>query len=251
VLDYAAGWIAIDKPAGHSVHNDSGSDLRSRMASFFSSHPDAAQAVRFDPEFGIHPLHRLDKATSGVMLLACQRQLFLSLARLFSERKIAKRYLAVVHGHLATPRGGKWALWKWPLSQKAGGRRSPAGPPPRQNCRTRYRVKSHTPQYTIIECEPFTGRTHQIRRHVKMAGHTILGDRRYGTLRAARYLEEQHGFTRLALHAQSLTFRCPVQKIDRTLHSAGLPSEIQALVNRDIQPEMEYKKDAPHSSITP
>jgi RluA family pseudouridine synthase len=237
VLGYGAGWIALEKPAGQSVHNNPGSDLCSLLKTFFSSHPAESKALLFDLDFGVHPVHRLDKDTSGVILLACQREAFHFLARQFSDRKIAKRYLAVLHGHLSPQRQDEWLRWNWPLSKKAGGRQSPAGPPPLQACRTRYRVMSHTPHYTVIECDPSTGRKHQIRRHAKMAGHAIVGDRRYGTLRAVRHLASQHGFLRLALHAKSLDFRGPGRKKYITIQSPCLPSEIQALLNQDFQAE--------------
>jgi 23S rRNA-/tRNA-specific pseudouridylate synthase len=81
--------------------------------------------------------------------------------------------------------------------------------------------------------EPLTGRTHQIRRHAKLAGHPIVGDARYGSDRAIKFLREHHGFNRLALHARSLTLRLPDEKDQTTIETPTIPDRMTALFGED------------------
>jgi len=85
----------------------------------------------------------------------------------------------------------------------------------------------------MIECSPLTGRQHQIRRHAKLAGHPIIGDRRYGTTRSCNYLEKNHGFRRLGLHAFSITIHLPGQSNPTTFQTSKIPEEIDRLFDQD------------------
>ena len=231
VIGWGRGWLVAEKPSSMSTHNDPGNDLLSRLNLFLLSSGQTAETIAYDAGFGLHAVHRLDKETSGVIVLSCRRDVFDYLSRQFSEAAVRKRYLALVHG--LAPITGKDGLWQWPLTPKAAGRRDPRGCGRREPCETRYRVLEHSRHYSLITCRPTTGRTHQIRRHAALAGHPLLGDRRYGSLRACRYLEKHHRFVRLALHAHSLGLKLPESGGFKKFQSAGLPPEMVRLFEMD------------------
>lgn len=224
------GWLAVDKPAGLTVHNRPGGDLCSLLADRLANDP-LAPEIGFDPAFGIHPVHRLDRDTSGVMLLSCEKAVLRDLSRQMQADSTVKRYAAILHGHLRAPADPEeWMLWSWPLTKSAGGRKHPAGKGRRLESLTRVRVIRHTDRYTWVSCELKTGRKHQIRRHAKLAGHAVVGDDRYGTPRSVAYLKEKIGFDRLALHAASLTIRLPGDAAPVEIRSPALPEAMQSLL---------------------
>ena len=146
------GWLVVDKPWGMSVHNDPGADL----VSLARRRPGTAGA------FGIHPVHRLDRETSGVMILCTEREALRFFGKQFEAGTVIKRYAAVLHGRMQTaPGDGEWSAWDWPLTADAGGRRFPQGRGELKECRTRFRVREVSRYYTMVECEPLSGRTHR------------------------------------------------------------------------------------------
>ncbi|MEJ2040304.1 MAG: RNA pseudouridine synthase, partial [Desulfosarcinaceae bacterium] len=209
IAAHGKGWLVVEKPAGLSVHNDPDRDLISLMARF--------------PGFGLHAVHRLDRDTSGLILLACRRDVFHALNHQFTQGKVDKEYLALVHGRLEQPPDRQWANWDFSLAKTSGGRTNIPGNGKRLPCLTRYRVEGSTNRYTLLRCRLVTGRKHQIRRHAALAGHPVLGDRRYGSSRACRYLARHHHFTRLALHAALLRFQPPEAAAYSVLQSSRLP----------------------------
>jgi RluA family pseudouridine synthase len=231
VIDCGPGWLVIEKPVGMSVHNDPQGDLCAVLKVNLRSNQSLAKTLCLDPEYGLHPVHRLDKETSGVILLACRREVFQHFSLQFSQGEVLKRYLALVHGMV--PQTESWGLWQWPLSPKAAGRRNIQGQGKHSPSSTRFRVLECSPHYTLLACQPLTGRTHQIRRHAALAGHPIVGDQRYGSLRACRYVARHYGFTRLALHADELRVIPPDSAELQTFESAGLPMEIKKLIEGD------------------
>ncbi|MDJ0781399.1 MAG: RNA pseudouridine synthase [Desulfosarcinaceae bacterium] len=233
IVDAASGWLAVNKPAGLSVHNAPRKDICALVRERIEADKVLRRTVALDASWGVHAVHRLDKDTSGILLLATQADAFTALSKRFANRMVAKRYLAVVHGSLARkPFDRTLGEWVWPLSVEAGGRRRPAGGGKRLPCRTRYRVEQNAERYTLISCEPVSGRKHQIRRHAKLSGHPVVGDRRYGSKRALTYLESTYVDTRLALHAWQLRFQPPdrSQLGGVTLSADPLPEFITRLV---------------------
>lgn len=231
VLARGQGWLVADKPHGMSVHNAPGSDLRSILTQYLHDTPNAANVIDYDEAYGLHPVHRLDKETSGVILLSCRRDVFNHLTGQFALNKVTKRYTALVHGSVAAPSG--WGQWDWPLTPRAAGRKNPQGSGRRSPCRTRYRIEAQSRHYSMLECRLLTGRTHQIRRHAALAGHPLVGDKRYGSLRACRFLDRNYGFHRLGLHAVGLTFTPPGSKQPQKIESAQLPTALMALFKGD------------------
>jgi 23S rRNA-/tRNA-specific pseudouridylate synthase len=200
------------------------------LASLLLLNPERARQAGWSAERGVHPVHRIDRDTSGVVLLALGRQWVRSLSDQLSATGI-KRYIAVVHGRLeAAPDGIR--VWAWPLSKRPAGRARPQGPAPRAACATEYRVLEHTPHYTLIGARPLTGRRHQVRRHAKLAGHPVVGDRRYGSRRALSFLQ-RIGFRRMALHAATLTFTPPGAKESMTVGHNNVPVDFRTLLEGD------------------
>ena len=172
--------------------------------------------------------------TSGIVLLAGDPETLAFFGGQFATKTVVKRYLAVVHGHLKRPSGGPgWDDWILPLTAAAGGRNDPMGKGKRVPCVTRWRTLSHSLHYTLVECEPLTGRKHQIRRHAKLSGHPVVGDRRYGSARALAYLRRHCEFNRIGLHAHALTIHLPGEARATTFQSGGLPQAMQQLLETD------------------
>jgi RluA family pseudouridine synthase len=234
ILTAGNGWLAMDKPAGMTVHNESGGDLCSLAAAMVQHNKVLSSKIEMDENFGIHPVHRLDKETSGVILLAANRAIFRFFSRQFESRQVKKQYIAILHGRLEIPEGGdQWGSWQWPLTKTAGGRQNPQGSAPRQPCETRYRIFDLSAHYTMAEIEILTGRIHQIRRHAKLAGHPVVGDARYGSTRAVKYLKQHHAFDRLALHAKSLTLQVPDKIKPFTIQTPEIPTRMRELFEND------------------
>ena len=150
-------------------------------------------------------VHRLDMSTSGLMLMARGAAMQTALSKLFEARQITKRYIAVVDGHLAFQTD--WQLIDQPIALDWPRRPlriiSLDGGKPSQ---TRWRAASHDAQAntTRLELEPITGRSHQLRVHLKALGHAILGDVLYAPP------DVQGKSARLLLHARELQFKHPV-----------------------------------------
>jgi RluA family pseudouridine synthase len=228
------GWLVVDKPAGLTVHNAAGRDLCSQIFNGIQKQTALLQQLDMDPVFGINPVHRLDKDTSGVILLAANRESFRFFSNQFESRQVTKRYIAIVHGRLEIPgENVTWGSWEWPLSETAGGRQNPEGPGTRKPCKTRYRILEYSTHYTMVEIELLTGRTHQIRRHAKLSGHPVVGDARYGSKQAINYLRQQRAFNRLALHARSLTLQLLDGKAPETIQTPLIPGQMLDLFNND------------------
>jgi RluA family pseudouridine synthase len=143
------------------------------------------------------PVHRLDKDVSGVILYACHADSHRFLNTAFSEHRVRKTYLALVHGNVVPACG----TIDQPIREFGSGRMgvSPTGKP----STTDFRVLQRFDNVTLVEAAPRTGRRHQIRVHLYHLGHPIVGDRRYGQ----RAVQEQ--FPRLMLHALSIELPHP------------------------------------------
>ncbi len=239
ILASGRGWLVAEKPSGLSVQEKRGRNLCSVLQSRIEADPGLRRKVDCDPQFGVQPVHRLDRETSGVILLACRAGTFSHFARQFEDRTVRKRYVALLHGELPEPDGeGAWGRWTWPLSKEAGGRFHPEGPGKASPCESRFRVLRRSARYTLIECDLMTGRKHQIRRHARLAGHAVVGDRRYGTPRSFQFLREELGFTRLALHSFSIEVLPPGAPTPRVFQSPAIPPEILRLLEEDRASEL-------------
>ena len=229
VIGSGPRWLVVEKPCGISIHNDPGRDLCSLVLAALHS----GRLIGPAPDIAaLHAAHRLDKDTSGLVLLAGDTETLAFFGRQFTDKTVGKRYLALVHGRIEA-KAPEGIAWNRPLTAAAGGRNDPAGKGPRVPCTTRVRHIAHSPHYTLIECEPLTGRKHQIRRHAKLAGHPVVGDRRYGSPRSLAYLRQHHNFQRLGLHAHVLSIRLPEEDNLTTFDSGGLPEALRKLFETD------------------
>jgi tRNA pseudouridine65 synthase len=192
----------VAKPSGLLVHRTA---LDSRATSF------AVQRLRDQLGRPVYPAHRLDRATSGVLLFALEPAVHARLAAAFEAGEVAKRYLAIVRGWPAEALTIDHALSR--LEEDAPGAARPA-----RTHLTRLataelplRVDRYpTSRYALVELEPLSGRRHQLRRHLRHADHPIIGDTTYGQGRHNRLFRERFGSTRLLLHALSLRLRHPL-----------------------------------------
>jgi tRNA pseudouridine32 synthase / 23S rRNA pseudouridine746 synthase len=152
-------------------------------------------------------VHRLDMATSGLVLMARHIQAQRSLSQAFADRQVHKRYVAVVSGLLVQPvASDAWSEIELPIAVDWPRRPMRVVDPQGKPSTTRWRPVSHDgeAQTTRIELEPLTGRTHQLRVHLQALGHPIVGDALYGPPEVASRMP------RLLLHAAELAFQHPV-----------------------------------------
>ncbi|MCP4115415.1 MAG: RNA pseudouridine synthase [Desulfobacteraceae bacterium] len=230
ILKTGQGWLCVEKPFGMSVHNEPGHDLLSILATRIRGDEALMTTLGIDSGFEIHPVHRLDRDTSGVILLATQPATLSALSTLFQTGAVKKTYIALVHGNFDLAPGAV-QVWDTPLSKEAGGRTNPKGRGKRVRAETRYKLLDQSAHYALLEIELLTGRKHQIRRHAKLGGHPVTGDRRYGSKRSVAFLRENQDFHRLGLHSFSIEF--VLDKVSHTIRSRSIPPEIQTLLDND------------------
>jgi 23S rRNA pseudouridine955/2504/2580 synthase len=212
--------LVIDKPAGVAVHGGSG-------VSFGII--EALRAAR--PELTeLELVHRLDRDTSGCLLLAKRRAALRELHALLRERAMQKTYLALVCGRWAL--GNKTIDLPLKTNIKQGGERMVRVHSEGQAAQSRFAVKQHFARLaSLLEVSIGTGRTHQIRVHAAHAGHPIAGDEKYGDRECDAKLRA-YGLSRMFLHAQSLEFRR--NGVDFAV-SSPLPQELQSVLERLAQ----------------
>jgi len=197
-LLYRDSWyVAVDKPSGWLVH-------RTAMA---GDRRFVLQELRNQLGRRVYPIHRLDRATSGVLVFALASEPARALGELFEVGRVAKGYIAVVRGHPDAE-----GVIDHPLREGQRKERKPA--------RTRYRClattelaipvgRYATARYALVEAHPETGRTHQLRKHFDHIAHPIVGDTTYGDGRHNRLFRSHLHSHRLLLMARWLAFRHP------------------------------------------
>lgn len=207
-----ASILVIDKPAGVAVHGGSGVSF-GVIESLRAARPQA----RF-----LELAHRLDRDTSGLLILCKKRGALLELHRMLREGEVRKVYRAVVKGALAKKTLElRESLHKYVT---ASGERRVSVHAQGMPALTRIRKLKSSAAFSLLEVELLTGRTHQIRVHLAHAGHPIVGDDKYGDFALNRSLKQ-----RLLLHAGKLVFRHPVSGETVRLDSP-MPAEIKAFV---------------------
>jgi 23S rRNA pseudouridine1911/1915/1917 synthase len=215
--------LAIDKPPGMVVHPAPGA-RRGTLVNALAYRLGALPGAGAPERPGI--VHRLDRDTSGVLLVARTAAVLEALARQFRERTVEKRYLAVVRGAL-TPATGRIdrPIGRHPRERKRMSVRSSRG----RAAVTRWTVVERLPGATVVRLAPETGRTHQLRVHLAAAGHPVLGDRVYGARRGGR--DAAPALPRQALHAEEIGFTHPASGA-RLVVRAPVPPDIQDLIAR-------------------
>lgn len=201
--------IAVNKPKGMVVHPSCG-HKKGTLLNALLHHIGMERAS--DPRIGI--VHRLDKDTTGVILLAKNEKVQAVLSSLFKERLVNKVYRAIVHGIIREQEGTiEQPLGRDPRSRKKMAVLKEGG----RYAKTRFSVLERLKRYTYLEVYPETGRTHQIRVHLSWLGHPIVGDRQYG---------RRDSVERPLLHAFSLSFVHPIKCIPLEL-KAPLPNDME------------------------
>lgn len=192
--------IVINKPQGMVVHPAAGHQ-KGTLVNALLNHSSKLSKVGGHLRPGI--VHRLDKDTSGVLLVSKTDFAHQELARQLKAREIKRRYLALVHGEVREERG----MIDAPLGRDPKERKKiavlPQGTVGAREARTHYRVRERYRGYTLLDVSLETGRTHQIRVHLSYAGYPVAGDQVYGYRRNPLNLPGQ------ALHAYQITFQHP------------------------------------------
>jgi len=213
-----AALLVIDKPAGVAVHGGSGVSY-GVIESLRAARPQAKV---------LELAHRLDRDTSGLLILAKKRSALVELHRLLREGEVKKVYVAVVKGVLDKTMLEIRAPLRKYVSAK-GERRVSVGEGGRE-AMTRVKALKSGRDYSVLEVRLLTGRTHQIRVHLAHAGHPILGDDKYGDFSLNHALAKQ-GVRRLFLHARRLEFAHPISGEHVELE-AKLPDDMRAFVEQ-------------------
>ena len=214
----------LDKPAGLVVHPGAGNPTGTLVNALLHRDP----GLNVLPRAGI--VHRLDKDTSGVMVVARTLPAHTALIEQLSSREVHRQYLAVVVGSLVS--GGTANA---PIDRHPRDRIRMAVRDDGRDAVTHFRLRERFRAHTLLECRLETGRTHQIRVHMQHLKHPIVGDPLYGgPLKLPRGATEEliatlRGFKRQALHAETLEFVHPVTG-EPVRCTAPVPDDLRALV---------------------
>jgi len=215
--------LVVDKPAGTAVHGGSGVDF-GVIEQLRRQRPRA----RF-----LELAHRLDRETSGLLLIAKKRSMLTALHELFRAGRIEKRYLALVKGRWRDPeRHIRFPLHKYLTGE---GERRVSVSPQGKDAHSIARLLARWENFSLVEVELATGRTHQIRVHLTHLGFPLAGDDKYGDFALNRELGKA-GLKRMFLHAAKLSFQHPATGQPLELNSA-LPAELQFFLQRLEQNE--------------
>jgi 23S rRNA pseudouridine955/2504/2580 synthase len=216
--------MVIDKPSGMAVHTGSGI-TGGTVVDVVRAHL-GDKAVRND--FAASPAHRIDRETSGVLVVAKRRPAMVHFTDVFTHHKAKKRYLALVKGKVVKLKG----LIDTPLAEH---QQTKASKDKRgtnmQEAMTRYEVLAQNDAVTFLSCTIETGRTHQIRRHFLSIGHPVVGDAKHGDFAFNREAQSSWGLKRLFLHAQRLEFPHP-EGSRRVKVEAPLPEALLEALKR-------------------
>ena len=203
--------VAINKPSGLLVHKS----MIDKHEIYFAMKLLSQQIGQW-----VYPVHRLDKATSGVLLFALDSYTAKLLSEQFSLHTIEKTYIAIGRGYVAES-----GVINHPLTRKLDkiSDRDAQESKEAQKALTHFKClaqveinatvgRYNTVRYSLVELKPQTGRKHQLRRHMKHINHHLLGDTKYGRGEHNKFVREQYGMHRLLLHAISLKIEHPYLK---------------------------------------
>lgn len=212
-------FIVLDKPAGLAVHGGSG-------VSFGVI--EQLRATRPQAKF-LELVHRLDRDTSGLLMVAKKRSALIALHEALREGRTTKKYLALVEGQWLNQRQHiRLPLQKW--TTRSGERRvrvDEAG----QSAHTIVTLQQRWQDFSLLEAELRTGRTHQIRVHLAASGHAIVGDEKYGSDEVRAWVSRELKFSRMFLHAHTLALEHPLTA-EPLAFEAPLPPACTALLQR-------------------
>lgn len=230
VVYETARFAALSKPAGLLVHETVVSkknlEQEETLADWAAERYPETRSVGDDPASRPGIVHRLDKDTSGIILIARDQEYFQYLKNLFQTHQVRKTYLALVKGRVKEKEGRiekPIGLKPNTVKRVVGGRRMKDVKEAVTEYRTAGRFEADGKEYTLLEVSPLTGRTHQIRVHLASIGHPVAGDRLYGS-------GGDLGLSRQFLHAESIEF--PESPGRMLKLSADLPDELQKALGK-------------------
>jgi len=224
-----AHLIVVDKPAGMVVHPAAGNPDGTLVNALLHHCEGGLSGIGGVARPGI--VHRIDKDTSGLLVVAKSDAAHEGLARQFADHSLERAYLAVCNGHPSPPRGtvvGRIG--------RSDANRKKMAVLPKDSSRgkhavTHYKVLEKLDGCALVECRLETGRTHQVRVHLASIGHALLGDPLYGRANSSvRPVLQRLGFRRQALHAAVLGFVHPVTS-DRLRFTSDLPPDMKELID--------------------
>ena len=224
-----AHLLVVDKPAGMVVHPAAGNQDGTLVNALLHHCAGRLSGINGIARPGI--VHRIDKDTSGLLVVAKSDAAHEGLARQFADHSITRRYLAVCAGHPAPPAGTIAGRIGRSVHDRKKMAVLPDDTTRGKHAVTHFETLRHLNHAALLECRLETGRTHQVRVHCASIGHALLGDPVYGrTPKGLRALLEDLGFRRQALHAARLGFRHPISA--ETLDfCAELPSDMRELID--------------------
>lgn len=205
ILQMHENWCAINKPIGVSTHNNEDVSVLKLIKSVTDKKP--------------YFVHRLDKETSGVLIIAFDPETCSHLQN--ALKSSTKTYQAVVKGSFKEKTGS----WKQKLTGTAEGRKNPQGKSAeRKEAHSEYEVLKETKYLTLLQVIIHTGRQHQIRKHCVLNKHSVIGDSRYGEKKYNSMISKKYGFKSMALHSKSLILKFNGEEI---LIESSLPTTWQ------------------------
>lgn len=221
VVDESENYIVIDKPSDLLVHPTAKKEKVTLVHWLLDRYPEIETVGEFDDRPGI--VHRLDKDTSGLLVVARNQEMFKHLKKQFKQRKTEKRYAALVHGEVEAQKD----TIEFPIARGQDGRMvsKPLGSENGKRAITKIKVAQKLNGYTLLDVQIITGRTHQIKVHLYAYNHPIVGEDYYIQEKKRTRLDQQLG--RPFLHAKKLCFYdlknskvCNESKIPKKLQTA-------------------------------
>lgn len=221
-------FAVIDKPAGLVVHPSHTHKKGTLVNGILARWPE----IRGIGEDSMRPgiVHRLDKETSGLMAVAKSQPMFLWLKKQFQDRKVEKRYVALVYGSILQDEGeitapiGRLGIKQVAINSLNKGLSGNVNKS--RNARTGFKILVRYHDFTLVEATPYTGRMHQIRVHFKHLGYPVVGDKKY----AGRRISKSITLPRHFLHSSYLAFNLPSE--ERVEFELELPIELQAVIDQ-------------------
>ena len=220
VIEDNRDFLVVNKPAGLIVHTSKYIEENTLVYLLLQQYPQLKEVGEYSDRPGI--VHRLDKEVSGLLVIAKHQDSFFHLKQQFEQRKVVKRYTCLVHG--TPPQENEVVDFHLKRSPKTGkmvaiSKKQEAHYENLREARTEYEVARYFKNYTLLKVDLYTGRTHQIRVHLKHAGHPIFNDPEYGGDKIlkgtlfSKYKQFVHNcfevLPRQALHAKTLGFNHP------------------------------------------
>jgi 23S rRNA pseudouridine1911/1915/1917 synthase len=215
--------IVVNKPSGMVVHPAAG-HRHGTLINALLSRCEKLASIGAPLRPGI--VHRLDKDTSGLIVVAKDDISYVNLQKQFKKREVKKHYYALVYGNLKNDRGEiNKAIGRAVSDRKKMSTRTTKG----KEALTQFEVIKRLRSATLVKVTIITGRTHQIRVHFAASGHPVLGDKSYGKKTLLKFMHKTVSFNRQMLHAYSLKLKHPV-KGNPLVFNAPIPEDIKKAI---------------------